>query len=201
MSRLRRINQVMLALGLTAAITIFASGAALAQTTSTPPSSQKNDHDITRGELDRFDNYLDSHPEVARDLRKNPSLVNDPIFVNSHAGLKNFLEDHPRVREEIKENPQQFMNRDRRFERSGRDINRSELRRADNYFDSHPEVAKELSNNPKLVDNPAYVSNHPGLKDFLEDHPNIGADIKEHPNAFMNREERFESACVSIHVI
>jgi hypothetical protein len=198
MCRLIRVHQHVLTLGFAAAIALFGAGAALAQTGSTAATSQINDHDITRGELDRFDNYLDSHPDVAKDLRKNPSLVNDSVFVNSHPGLKDFLKDHPGVREEIKENPQQFMNRERRFELSGRDINRGELRRADNYFDSHPEVARELSKNPKLVDDRAYVNNHPGLKDFLEDHPKVREDIKEHPNAFMKRERKFERSGADI---
>ena len=176
------------ALGLAAALTI-STGAAFAQN-----APATNDHDTTRGELDRFDNYLDSHPQVAKDLRQNPSLVNDPQFVNNHPGLKNFLATHPGVREETKENPQQFMNRERRFERNGGDISRGELARTDNYFDKHPEVAKELSKNPRLVDDPQYVANHPGLKDFLEDHPKVREDIKSHPNAFMKRYNKYEGS-------
>jgi hypothetical protein len=177
------------ALGLAAALTLSGS-AALAQS----PAPANSDHDITRGELDRFDNYLDSHPEVAKDLRHDPSLVNDPRFVNNHPGLKDFLRDHPGVREEIKENPQQFISRERRFQRNGGDISRGELARTDNYLDQHPEVAKELSRNPKLVDDPRYVNNHPGLKDFLEDHPKVREDIKSHPNAFMKRYRKYEGS-------
>src|SRR5580700_4493778 len=34
------------------------------------------DDDATRRQLAGFDKFLDSHPEVAEQLRKNPSLVN-----------------------------------------------------------------------------------------------------------------------------
>jgi hypothetical protein len=191
MSIYSTIRRHALTVSLAAAFAVFGTATTLAQSTTSPAT---NDHDTTRGELNRFDTFLDSHPEVAKDLRKNPSLVNDPKFVNAHPGLKDYLEDHPGVREEIKENPQQFMNRERRFERNGGDVNRGELRSADNYFDSHPEVAKELSKDPKLVDNPNYVNSHPGLKDYLEDHPKVREDIKSHPNAFMKRYRKYEKS-------
>ena len=53
-----------------------------AQTTpmQSPPPSNDNersnqDRDITRRELASFDKFLDSHREIAEQVRKNPSLV------------------------------------------------------------------------------------------------------------------------------
>ena len=42
------------------------------------------DRDTTRRELANFDQFLDSHHETAEQLRKDPSLVNNEQFVNSH---------------------------------------------------------------------------------------------------------------------
>ena len=42
-------------------------------------------------ELRNFDQYLDTHPEVAKQVRANPSPVNDPAFLQSHRGLQEFL--------------------------------------------------------------------------------------------------------------
>jgi hypothetical protein len=81
------------------------------------PVSQGHDQDTTQKEVAEFDKFLDSHPEVAQELRSNPSLVNDHQYVSSHKGLQEFLEKHPEVREEIKKNPQAFMHKEKRYER------------------------------------------------------------------------------------
>ena len=74
--------------------------------------------DITQAELRNWDDYLDKHKDVQRDLSKNPNLINDPAYVNKHPHLKDFLEDHPNTREELKENPKAFMNREKRYEKA-----------------------------------------------------------------------------------
>ena len=90
----------------------------LATGQNAPAAVQAPDHDTTRAELRKFDGFLDNHPEVAEQLRKNPNLINNPKYIASHPQLHDFLEDHPRLREEIKENPRAFMNRERHFEKS-----------------------------------------------------------------------------------
>ncbi len=85
---------------------------------SSSPSSQESrtspNSDITRQELARFDQFLDNHQEIAQQLRRDPSLVNDQNYVQGHPELQNFLQDHPGVREEIKENPNYFMRQENR---------------------------------------------------------------------------------------
>src|SRR5215475_6733306 len=75
----------------------------------TAPAQNAPDHDTTRGELLSFDNFLDQHREIAEQLRKNPSLVNNEEFVKNHPALLTYLQDHPGVREEFTENPNGFM--------------------------------------------------------------------------------------------
>lgn len=157
-------------------------------------------NDINHTELTNMDNFLDSHPEIAEQLRKNPELADDKNFVASHPEWQEFLAKHPGVREEMKENPNAFMNHEQRFERRedwgndrrDRDINRGELANMDGFMDSHPEIAEQLRKNPALVDDKKFVKNHPALQEFLEDHPGVREELKENPNAFMNREERFD---------
>src|SRR5437588_12286791 len=72
--------------------------------------------DITRQELANFDRFLDTHPEIAKQLQANPSLINNPEWVENHPDLRAFLASHPGVREEIQETPRFFMQRERRFE-------------------------------------------------------------------------------------
>ncbi len=161
---------------------------------SAPAVAQNPNPDITRGELRAFDGYLDSHPDIAAQLRRDPSLINDKNYLKANPSLREFLEHHPNTREELKETPNYFMARERRFDRSegDNDITRTELRNFDNYLDKHPETAKELERNPRLVDDPNYMANHPGLKEWLDHHPNSREELKENPKAFMARERAYE---------
>jgi phage-related protein len=159
----------------------------------------RGDHDINRGELANMDRFMDSHPEIAEQLRKDPSLVDNKEFVKSHPALQEFLANHPGVREEYKENPTAFMKREERFDRredrmreNGGDITRGELANMDRFMDSHPEIAEQLRKNPSLVDSKEFVKSHPALQEFLANHPGVREEYKENPTAFMNREERFD---------
>ena len=158
---------------------------------------QTRDRDITRGELVNMDRFMDSHPEIAEQLRKDPSLVNNDKFVKNHPALKDFLAHHPGVREEFKENPNAFMQQEQSFDRRqdqarDRDITRGELVNMDRFMDSHPEIAEQLRKNPALVNNDKFVKNHAALQEFLASHPGVREEFKENPNAFMAREQTFD---------
>jgi phage-related protein len=158
---------------------------------------QGRDRDVTRGELANMDHFMDSHPEIAEQLRKDPSLVNNQQFVKSHPDLQQFLADHPGVREEYKENPNAFMHQEERFDRRedqgrDRDVTRGELANMDHFMDSHPEIAEQLQKDPSLVNNKQFVQSHPDLQQFLADHPGVREEYKENPNAFMHQEQRFD---------
>ncbi len=165
-----------------------------AQSTPAQDSRPVQDNDATRQELARFDQFLDSHREIAEQLRRDPSLVNNEEFVKNHPALQTYLQDHPAVRTQIKENPNAFMRAEDRLDRreDNRGINREELARFDQFLDNHREIAEQLRKDPSLVDNKEYVKNHPELQTYLQDHPAIRTQIKENPNAFMRAEDRFD---------
>ena len=72
-------------------------------------------------------------------------------------------------------------------------ISGGEVARFDNgYLDQHPEVAQALAQNPKLIDNPQFRANHPGLDNYLAAHPEIRTDLQRHPNRFMTAEGKYE---------
>jgi hypothetical protein len=152
--------------------------------------------DITRGELLSFDNFLDQHREIAEQLRKNPSLVDNEEFLKTHPALQDYLKNRPGVREEIRENPDAFMHAENRFDRQennrDRDINRGELVSFDNFLDKHREISEQLHKNPSLVDNQEFVKNHPALESYLKDHPGVREEIRENPNVFMKEEARYD---------
>jgi phage-related protein len=160
---------------------------------------ERGDSDITRQEVANMDRFLDRHPEIAEQLRKDPSLIRNEEFVEKHPGLQEFLQQHPGVREEFTENPQAFMQREERYdEREGRDFDRDndttrrQIARMDNFLDNHPEIAEQLRKDPSLIRNQDFVAKHPALQEYLQQHPGIREEFTENPQAFMRREERYD---------
>src|SRR6267154_731550 len=178
-------------------ICVVAPTTALSQSQTTAPLAQDRDEGATRRQLAGFDNFLDAHPEVAEQLRKDPSLVNNQEFVERHGDLQQFLQQHPEVREELSQNPNGFMRQEQRFDRRedqarDRDVTRGELANMDRFMDSHPEIAEQLRRDPSLVNDKKFVDNHPDLQQFLAEHPGVREEYKENPNAFMHQEQRFD---------
>jgi hypothetical protein len=60
------------------------------------------------------------------------------------------------------------------------------------YLDQHPEVAERLGRNPRLVDNPQFLANHPGMDQYFKNHPEIREELQNHPDRFMAREHNYE---------
>jgi len=146
---------------------------------------------VNAGAVARFDNgYLDEHPEVARQLGHNPQLADNPRFLATHPGLDGYLANHPEVRTELLQHPDRFMDGEWRYEHY--EDRAHPLASTDRYMDSHPEVAQQLVKNPRLVDNPQFVQNHPGLHEYLQTHRVARAEWKSHPYKYMNRENRFD---------
>ena len=169
-----------------------------AQSASAQNTPALQGDDATRQELANFDRFLDSHPEVASDIRKDPSLVNNDDFVNRHPALQTYLQDHPAVRQQIKADPNAFMRQETRYDRReddrdrDRDMHRQELARFNQFLDTHRETAEQLRKDPSLVDNQEFVHNHPALQSYLREHPELSAQLKQDPNAFMHQEDRYD---------
>jgi hypothetical protein len=181
------------------------------------PAQGRDDDSMNRRQLSSFDNFLDSHPELAQQLRKDPSLANNQEFVQNHAELQDYLQQHPEIREQLSQNPNAVMHQERRFdaredqspEAQGRGdqgrgdqgrqdqdrdriANRPEMAAIDRFMDSHPEIAEQVRKDPSLVDNKQFVASHPALQQFLADHPGISEDFKNNPTSLMNREDRYD---------
>src|SRR6266404_4176548 len=173
---------------------------ASAQSVSGQSNVRIQDNDTTRIELAHFDQFMDSHREIAEQLRKDPSLVNNREFVEKHPALQTYLQEHSGIRKEIKENPNAFMRQENRFDRQedrrqserDSDTTRGPLAHFDQFMDSHREIAEQLRKDPSLVNNREFAEKHPALQTYLQEHPGIREEIKENPNAFMRQENRFD---------
>lgn len=69
--------------------------------------------DITLAEVRSFDAFLDDNPDIDGDLSKNPALIRDAAYLNSHPDLREYLRRHPAVAADLRESPRAFMWRER----------------------------------------------------------------------------------------
>jgi hypothetical protein len=155
---------------------------------------------VTERDVAEMSHFLDQHPEIAEQLRKDPSLIDNPRFVSDHPALAEYLKMHPNVRNEFDSNPNAFMRAedryDRREEANGHydyGITREELASMNHFLDSHPEIAEQLRKDPSLIDNRQFIANHPALQEYLQQHPRVSAEFRDHPNVFMHDEERYDA--------
>jgi hypothetical protein len=139
-----------------------------------------------------LDAFLDSHPNIESDVEKNPGLLNDANYLNSHPDLKTFLGSHPAIQQQAAKNPQSLMHREEKFENSGRDITKEELASFDGFLDRHPNIEKQVDKDPSLLTNADYLAKHPELKTYLGNHPRIRREIAEHPRTFVKAERKFD---------
>jgi len=167
----------------------------------------RGDPDVTRRELANMDRFMDSHPEMAEQLRKNPSLVDNKEFVENHPALQEFLASHPGVREEYLENPNGFMRQEQRFDRRDdagmgrdRDVTRGELSSFHEFLGGHSNIANELSKNPSLATNEEYLENHSALQTYLKSNPEVREELREHPQSFVKSAQTFDATSTGTKV-
>ncbi len=160
-----------------------------------PPTPMPRQSDnITPQEVADMDRFLDDHPEIAEQLRKDPSLIDNHKWVADHRALQEYLQEHPRVADAFRAHPDAFMRGEDRYDqREGyRNITPRDLADMDRFLDSHPEIAEQLRKDPSLIDNRRWVADHPALQEYLQKHPEVADAFREHPDAFMRDEDRYD---------
>jgi len=144
--------------------------------------------DITRRDIVDMNRFLDSHPEIAEQLRKDPSLIDNRQWVANHPALQEYLKSHSTVAEAFRTNPNQFMRDEDRDNR----ITRPDIVDMDRFLDSHPEIAEQLRKDPSLIDNGRWVADHPALQEYLKSHATVAGAFRTNPNQFMRDEDRYD---------
>lgn len=156
----------------------------------------------TRGELARFDQFMDSHREISEQVRKVPDLLRNPQYIQQHPALQSFLQQNQGIRQQADLHPEAFMRQENRYdaledqrnrEFDRRDRDRQELASFDRFLDGHREAADQLRRNPSLVNNQQFVQNHPALQSYLQDHPAVREQLTQNPDAFMRQENRYDA--------
>src|SRR5438128_11952214 len=81
-------------------------------------SGQAENPDLTRQQVATFDQFLDSHPQIAQQLQANPSLVNNAEFLENHPLLQTFLTKIGRASCRERENLSVVTQPDRKYEKA-----------------------------------------------------------------------------------
>jgi len=58
------------------------------------------------GQIAVFHDFLDSHPEIRRELSSDPNRIEERSYVNTRPSLKLFLENHPDLADAVRQNPE-----------------------------------------------------------------------------------------------
>jgi hypothetical protein len=158
----------------------------------------RRDNDTIRSrELARYDRFADNHREIAEQLRKDPSLVNNREFVDKHPALQAFLREQPEIREQMRDNPNAFLRQENHFDnREGgfdRGDNSGHAASFGEFLGGHSNVAHEVSKNPSLATNEQYLKNHPELQEYMNSHPGVRDEIKANPQAFVKSAQQFNT--------
>jgi hypothetical protein len=73
-------------------------------------------------------------------------------------------------------------------------ITNGELARFEGFLDQHPTIEARLRENSALINDPAFLKNHPQLAEFFADHPGISAELAAKPRWFIHSELVRQSA-------
>jgi hypothetical protein len=158
-------------------------------------TENRGDNDKDRQmDRERFDKFLDSHREIAEQVRKNPSLVNDNKFDKDHPELEAYLRQNPDIRDEARNNPSAFMRQDDRSDDRDRqytdkdkdhDFDRDESARFREFLGGHSDISEQLSRNPSLCKDREFMQAHPELQAYLKDNPDVNQELMNNPQGFM----------------
>jgi hypothetical protein len=126
-----------------------------------------------------FDQFLDSHPAIAREPDRNPSLVSDKEYLTIRPELQQYLQSHPTIDQELAAHPDAFMSAEERYDRSG-DQARLYGRRSVGIRSGDNDTAST-----ELKSFAGFLSDHPELQSYLKTNPGVAEELRENPQTFM----------------
>jgi hypothetical protein len=135
-------------------------------------------------ELAQFNRFLDAHPEIAEQLRKDPSLADRHEFVQQHPALATYLENNPAIRDQLSRDPNAFMHQEDRIDRVD-DRDRARFDSFRDFMDHHPRIAADVSKDPTVVKDHDYVHKNPELSAYLDGHPDVRDAWSANPQSFV----------------
>jgi hypothetical protein len=156
---------------------------------------QDRDRDADRRDVASFDRFLDEHHEIAEQVRKDPSLLDNRNFVQNHPALQTYLQDNPGVRDQLRQDPNAFMRQEDAFNRDSNMRDRDPVRGrwADfgGFLRNHSDIQKDLTRDPSVVKDHEYVQNHAELDAYLNAHPDVRAGLMADPQGFVHGAQQY----------
>lgn len=181
------------AFGLAAALCSFAVNPACAQdgipANPPAPSAAIKPGATANGELTRFEEFLDQHPNIEARLRENPDIASNPAFQKNHPQLAQFLARHPEISAELATKPRWFVHREL-ARASATPVTRAQVVEFDRFLDQHPRLEKLLAQHPQLLRHPEFLDSNPDLHEYLKRHPEIDRATEARPGRLMRRDPK-----------
>ena len=89
------------------------SGAAFAQASTdnaAPLPGQPAENPGSRADtMQGFDRWVHDNPQAAKELKKDPSLINNSDWMAKHPDLNTYMNNHPDFKQEMQKNPDRMM--------------------------------------------------------------------------------------------
>jgi hypothetical protein len=149
---------------------------------SLPAAPPVNPRVAIRRALREFDQFLDRHPSLEEQLRRDPPLAASATFLARNPEFADFLRANPNVPGGLKIYPRYFLNRALRRQASA-PVSFGELAPFKDLFQAAPGLERELTETPEAIRNPGFVAAHPALREMLAAHPDLARVFQPAPSA------------------
>jgi hypothetical protein len=143
-----------------------------------------------RAEFAQFDRFLDTHPEIGEQLRKDPSLADNHQFVQDHPALQAYLQDNPAIRDQLGRDPNAFMHQEDQLNHVIDDRDRDRFASFREFLNEHPRIAADVSKDPACVKDHDYVQRNPELAEYLNGHPDVRDAWSASPQSFVRNAQQ-----------
>ena len=131
---------------------------------------------MVQAELRALDKFLEVNPQIEETLRTNLALMEQEGFKAQYPAWKELVQRRPGVVRALRVEQRFLLHR--AFARLARTpLLRAEIAQFDTFLDKNADVARELHRKPALVRDPAFLTAHPALGDFLEKHPALSTAL------------------------
>jgi hypothetical protein len=160
--------------------------AALLAVRSIPPAAAETsvrDESLHKAHrlLRELDQFLDHHPLLENDLRRDPKLVADPHYLEKNSELQGFLAASPDVIRALQMEPRHFLHR-ALIREANAPLKYAEVAQLDPFFAAQPAIEREIVENPARIRDRDYLNLHPVLGDLLVQHPLLNRVFQPKPS-------------------
>jgi hypothetical protein len=163
-------------------------------------------NEVDRGQLANFDRFLDAHRDIATQIRKNPSLVDNQQYLKDHPELQSYLQNHPEIRQQIDRNPNGFMQQEDNYDRfeasrsgnttgtgnsntkSNANGNSSANANANSNGTGTSNGKSSSNNNTATSNNDNRRGDLASFDQFLDSHREIGEQLRKQPSLADNKQ-------------